>query len=120
MVDADTEPPRSKDLINRFLKIDAPVVSGVVHGVRGAERFPSVYKFTDGGWEVDWGYGEEVEAVGGACLLVRREVFEEMDFPWFVTSPERFSEDYYFCKKYGKPIRVMKELICTHWKEIGI
>jgi len=49
----------------------------------------------------------EVDATGGACLLVETEVFKKMKFPWFefYTGFDRsnrkisISEDLYFCKK---------------------
>jgi len=52
----------------------------------------------------DWEPGlMEVSRVGAASLLIAREVFERLEFPWFVNEPDLVnqglgSHDHYFCK----------------------
>lgn len=62
----------------------------------------------DGLWPCD--------AIGTGCLLVRREVFEKVPYPWF-SFCEGGTEDLYFCrkaKKYGYEVYVDANLLCGH------
>lgn len=64
----------------------------------------------------------EVAATGCGCLLVRREVFEELPKPWFDTpiKPDMTSmlgEDIYFCtaaRRAGLDIYIDTSIICEH------
>lgn len=40
----------------------------------------------------------ETDATGGACLLVKKDVFLKMEHPWFEFK-HHFGEDIYFCRK---------------------
>lgn len=41
----------------------------------------------------------EWDGVACGCLLVRKQVFEKVAYPWFAVLPEGRSDDLYFCKK---------------------
>lgn len=91
------------DLLNRLLDHDVDLVAPVC-----VRRFPPylptafqddrpilLSDYPDGGLA-------EVDMVGSAGLLAKREVFEEMDRPWFEygrLQPTQIAEDLYFCRK---------------------
>ena len=56
---------------------------------------------------------------GGHCLLVRREVFESLEPPWFLKKPgaRGTQEDRYFCEKAiaaGFPLYVDRSVVAGH------
>lgn len=58
-----------------------------------------------------------VDATGAHCLLVRRDVFEEIDKPWFVANEWCSGEDNYFCRqatRAGFPVFVDRSVISGH------
>lgn len=67
------------------------------------------------------------EAVGGGCLLIKREVLESMDWPWFkmIFKPMdgrgmtmKTGEDVFFCEKartVGYKITVDPTVVCDHY-----
>ena len=64
---------------------------------------------------------QRVEAIGTGCLLVRREVFEQLPAPWFVADrdgpTEGTCEDFSFCDKAraaGFPIYCDTSLVVGH------
>jgi len=56
----------------------------------------------------------EVDRTGGHCLLVRRDVLEAIEAPWFVAEPTRHNrEDFYFCEQVQKAgFRLYVDLSC--------
>lgn len=67
----------------------------------------------------------EVDAIGAACLHVRREVFQKMDAPWFKFEFGRMGnvecgEDQYFCRKahaLGYKVVVDPNVRIEHYKD---
>lgn len=124
-LDDDTMMP--PDGLMRLLSHDLPIVGGLVC-LRGGRFLPSVYRRVPGTeaqhvFVTRFKRGlQEVDAIGGACLLVKREVFEKMSPPWFdyqcgATPGETISEDFYFCLKaraLGYPIVLDFEVQCGH------
>lgn len=60
----------------------------------------------------------EADAVGAGCLLIRREVLEAMEPPWFAFNPGGYGgEDFYFCRRAAglgyKPV-VDLSVQCAH------
>jgi len=106
---ADTDQIYPKDTLVKLFSHNLPVVCGKVH-----RRYPPFdpilyqktkwkYKFFDTPRD-KWKNGEliEVEATGAACMLIRSEVFEKVEQPWFrVLRPNKrrdypVGEDIYF------------------------
>ena len=99
------------DTIVKLLSHNKPIVSGL--SFRRMEPFdPVIFNWNDEVEEykniTEWGKDLiEVDATGGACLLIELDVFRKMEFPWFefYTGYDRngrkvrISEDLYFCKK---------------------
>jgi len=59
----------------------------------------------------------EVDATGGAFLMIKRHVCEEMEDPWFQGDVNGFGEDFYFCRKAraaGFKVFVDRSVIVTH------
>jgi hypothetical protein len=126
-LDDDTLPPA--DAVQRLLRHDVPIVSGFVverawpynpsayqhvkpDGTSG--RYTSLTRFRPG--------LQTADAVGAACLLIRRDVFERMEPPWFDfrCGPELESsvgEDIAFCeraRRLGYRIHLDFDVQCGH------
>jgi GT2 family glycosyltransferase len=85
---------------------------------------------------VDYKFGDVVDAgaTGAACLLIKREVFEKLERPWFRIQNEvqendgvvitvRRGEDTYFCRKATKAgfkLRIMTEYDIGHIRELSV
>jgi hypothetical protein len=71
----------------------------------------------------------EVDGIGMGLCLIRREVFEELEYPWFLEwSPimrqdvHHFGEDLWFCDKCAKagiPIHVADRAYVGHFGKQG-
>lgn len=134
MVDSDTVPP--KGALEKLLEDDKDVVSGIVPVLKQTEqgrmRYPSVYRGSEESYTTanfDEQGLKKVDAVGAACMLVKREVLEALDAPWF--EPElsgsslrrKVGEDVGFCQKAqeaGFEVWADFDIPCDHHKEIGL
>lgn len=142
-VDSDTLPPR--DAIFRLLDADKDVVTGVTPmlqydkesatwgtldncfthqeddaGADGGKRTFAVVRNT--GLKKIW-------RCGASCLLIKREVFEKLEKPYFDTILDedgiktKKSEDLYFCDKVheaGMEIWCDTSVICNHFKDVQL
>jgi hypothetical protein len=114
-----------EDALLRLLEHDVPIVSGyytkrfwpfwpVPMRRVGPEGYTSLTKYCRG--------LQEVDVVGGGCLLIKREVFEAIAYPWFeYVDPEnrskQMTEDVPFCEKAQKagfPILLDFDVQCGH------
>lgn len=98
-----------QDIIAKMLSYNKDIVGTVTH-TRLAPYMPCVFKkngnFFDPIEEFDKGL-IEVDALGGAFMLIKTEVFRKMERPWFEfksirflgIEKERYGEDVYFYKK---------------------
>lgn len=116
-LDSDMEPP--DDIIPRLMAHDKPIVSAAAHK-RMPPCNPAFYKRCSPGYtEVYHDYPKgllEVEGVGMACALIRREVFEQTPKPWFFPMPDT-GEDLAFCiraREAGFKMYVDTNIICGH------
>lgn len=127
MLDSDMLFPAGT--LGRLLSHDVDIVGGFyLRKVRG--NLPCVARYNENGrpcsvWPLP--HLEEVDALGTGAILIKREVFENIDPPWFEYKPvedkydgtklEQISEDYVFCDKAkaaGYKIHVDGSLICGH------
>jgi hypothetical protein len=62
---------------------------------------PHMGAWYDEGHLIDYQRGgiQEVEAVGAACLMLKRQVIERLSYPWFGSDTPGLGEDILFCKK---------------------
>lgn len=134
MIDDDVVPPRKKELINRFLSWEYPIVSGFYDRFDGFVGVPQVYaKVEEERWmpmpRSAWPSKESVfraAAAGAGCIRVHREVFEKMPYPWFefregIRDGVRFrtSEDFIFCDKAGGVV-VDPLMECKHMRDVDL
>ncbi len=125
-VDADTV-PMGMDMLDALLKRDKLIVSGVYPMFVGGKKKWS--------YSVDYENGVHKLAdfaklprnifqagrVGGGMLLIKREVLEAIEYPWFETQRTRtgitMGHDFNFCAKaagHGFEIWVDPSVICRH------
>lgn len=109
----------------RLLSHNVPIVGGL-YFQRTPPHLPVAYRHVEGNQWVpvtEFCAGlQEVDALGFGFMLVKREVFERMDRPWFEFS-DRMGEDMYFCqqaKALGYPILVDADLKCRHLAMVEI
>ena len=69
----------------------------------------------------------ECTSIGTGCMLIKTEVFEQIERPWFKTVDKidsedgpgvQMNDDMYFCQKVreaGFKILADANVICTHW-----
>lgn len=122
-LDADMVP--SPDTLNRLLKDNKPIVSGLYR-----KRTPphEVMAFNSRLVPIPLKGPRlrRVDFVGAGCLLIRREVFEKVRPPWFTsewTESGHLSEDFSFCQKAGESgyeIWVDTQVRPLHLEPVGI
>lgn len=113
------------DALLRLLADDVPIVSGMY--VKRFEPFWPVpmRRVSRKGYTsiLDYCPGlQEVDVVGGGCLLVRRDVLEAIPYPWFDYVPPQYrgkqiTEDVPFCeavRKAGFPLLLDFDVQCGH------
>ena len=131
LLDSDTEPPL--DCIERLLALTAPLAGGcypviMQKGLRWAlmnadndrrywllERLLFLFE------------PFEVDAGGAGCLLIRRDVFDKVKWPWFKwierEDGTQESEDIHFfrkCNETGLRVMIDPQVICNHFKTVNI
>ncbi len=126
-IDSDTIPPI--DTIDRLLSHDVPVVSGLtpIFNLEDMEQYDNC---SQGGEPVGRRTGlQPIDRCGASCLLIRREVFEELKPPYFkfvmneANTEQVMGEDLYFCDSLGRTkfqLLADTDVICRHAKEIEL
>lgn len=130
-LDSDTEPPL--DVIDRLLAVDSPLAVGCyallmpeglrwalsIRGDDGRYRLLKELPYPDRPFNVD--------AAGAGCLLIRRDVFDKVKWPWFKwvehADGAQMSEDVYFfdqCRAAGIPLVCDPRVRCYHYKTVDI
>ena len=127
-IDDDTLLP--PDALTRLLAHDVPIVSGF-YTIRHAPFWPIPSRKVPGGTYVHitkYCKGlQEVDLVGAGCLLIKREVFEAMEEPYFWYYSDHFkgdtTEDTYFCEKaqkLGFPVLLDFDVQCRHLTTVPV
>lgn len=129
-LDSDVIPP--KDAVYRLLAHNAPIVSGMYCRRSPPHGVPVMIR--NGAWVTEFPQGAtiEVDLVGAGCLLIRRDVLENMPpqrqgahwFDWRVNMQnllppgDCLSEDFTFClharRAMGLKILVDTSIVCKH------
>ncbi len=123
MIDGDIIPP--PNIIELLLKCDSPMAAApapiLLH-----KRITTNVKVGD-----DWvdrvdttAEIFEADRVGTGCVLIRKEVFETIPFPWFDTDcSDELSSDCWFCDKaahHGYKFKVNPAALCDHLKRVSL
>ena len=128
-VDDDTQPPEGalKQLLATAKANDAALVSGVTPFFQ--RRLVVNVQRDRAGWLEPWPYGEfEITKAGTACMIIRRDVFETLQFPWFNYFQDEScewvqSEDLPFCdraREAGFRLWCNAEVRCNHIKTVNL
>lgn len=128
-MDSDTACPL--EAIDSLLALDVPIACGCyVVLMREGPRWALSKRGTDGHHRLISKLQKqpfEVDGGGAGCLLVKREVFEKIEWPWFkwINNPDRsqLTEDIYFFNKVweaGYKVIAHPGVIAKHYKEINI
>jgi hypothetical protein len=84
------------DALSGLLKWDLPIVSGIYRLKKPG--FPYSFLETKSAQNLT-SDPFEVRAVGMGFCLIKKEVFEKITPPWYLSNPESsMGEDYYFCQ----------------------
>lgn len=134
MVDNDVVPPAN---ILEMIEYGKPVVSAAVTIKKGSVPQPIIlvsegdqYRQVNLSEYVDKEEGDyiNVDAVGTGCILIRRDVLEDMKPPWFKFKYNEegglaLGEDFYFSKRLEQsdvPMYVSTQHVCRHFKKIDL
>lgn len=135
-VDADTVPPHHA--LVSLLRANKPVVGGCTptykfdpNDGQNKKQFMIMRYGTatngDEGLITVWGRGiEQIDMIGTSCLLIRRDVLEQLPKPHFKFQYNEEGlvargEDIHFCdllREAGIPLYADFDVVCHHYKEI--
>lgn len=120
-----------KDAISLLASVDADIVLGCYGQLtQGGRISPYICIRHSNRWVTEsWeGVLPDVEYGGAGCMLIRREIFDALEFPWFNWPLElrdgkikETSDDVDFCKRAraaGFTISAHGNVFCGHQKEI--
>jgi len=120
-------------VIDKFLSLDVPIASGCYPViVKGNLKWALADCDENGHYELieklKSKYGPfEVDGGGAGCLFIKREVFDKVEWPWFLwnETPQGMpmSEDIYFsmkCNQAGYRTTVHPQVLCNHFKQINL
>jgi hypothetical protein len=129
-LDDDTEPPVDAARKLMYLldqeeaKASNVVAAGGIYCVKQDPPCPLVFASPGAGPHWKWKVGDvfPVWGIGTGCLLIRVDVFDKIEEPWFKTTSEPgFTEtdDLYFCEKLAKAgygVLGHGGVLCAHWE----
>lgn len=125
MLDDDVFPPEyavQKLMFAMLNKPDVMACAGIVY-TKSVIPNPLVFEHNGSGSYFNWKKGQVFEVPGfisTGCMLVKAEVFDKLDAPWFKTTdyPDKMTEDVYFCLKLrdaGYKILAHGGVLCGHY-----
>lgn len=133
-LDSDIVP--SKGALKSLLELDADVATGLYPLRLANGIFWSVSDEEDNWIQIVDDLPTEpfeTQSCGGGCLLIRREVLVDIEWPWFKTLYQKIydnegkglkqGEDVYFCKKVlekGYKIIADPSIICKHYNGVDM
>jgi len=124
----DTDQVYAEDTIYRLLAHNKDIVGAKVH-IRYPPFIPTIFRFDEEVGkqyvvdEEEWTKRQllDVDATGTGCLLIKTDVFRNIEFPWFEFSVDKYGEtigeDINFCRKvknFGYKIYVDTSINCGH------
>lgn len=130
MVDSDIIPPEGA--IDKLLALDSPIVTGVYRVIGGSSiEWAVLQKDAAGKYrmikELNKVNPFAVDAAGAGCLLIKREVFETIPWPWFkwveFADGSQMSEDVFFFDKAsaaGITAICDPSVKCDHFKNVKL
>lgn len=120
-LDSDMMP--TSDMLVNLIEHDKPIITALAFR-RVPNYEPCIFKSIKDEAEVYTDYPKgliEIEGCGMACCLIKKEVFEKIQKPYFI--PNILGEDLSFCqraRKFGIPIYCDTNLICKHIGSVEI
>jgi len=125
-LDADTVPPLGT--VDKLLAADKDIIAGVTPTWNYEKRWNFRIKQNE---PVLFGPLQNelmnVKWVGGTTVLIKRKVFEALDWPYYESFKHPCSNgithDYYFCEKAlkaGFEIWVDPTIVCGHWNTVDL
>lgn len=133
MMDSDMIPP--VNAVDKLLEMDTPMACGIYPLLISGSITSSVVEkneqFPEGHFLTDWADKTgpfEVDAAGTGLVLIKREVFETIPWPWFrfvegKENNKRVGEDIFFSRKaakFGYKYMAHPEVVCGHIKEVNL
>jgi len=127
----DVEPPffATRKLIYDLEQNDQVMVAAGIYCLKGLPTEPFVYRGDGEGAFWHWKVGDvfECDAIGDGCMMIKTEIFDKIEKPWFHFEKSRMQgndtigdvgEDFFFCRKVraaGFKILADGEVVCPHW-----
>jgi hypothetical protein len=123
-IDSDVVPPLGT--LQKLCDYDLPIVAGIYPTVTKGKKTWSFKMDDDIRWRLRGELPEsltEVTAIGGSTVLIKREVFEKMERPWFRASYNELGdyaekEDEYFsrtARAAGYKLFIDPSIVCKHF-----
>ena len=116
-------PSDINEALRMLLSTNSPIASGLYRAKKLKGQYPyAMWMKNPNGigylgiesWTGNW---IKVSVIGFGFVLLKREVFETVPFPWFVWKDVSPSEDFYACElfaKYGFETRVLTSVQLSH------
>ena len=132
MIDADIVP--QEDLLD-VLEYDKEIISPIVFSMKEGIPYPVISTFKDKEnlkhYKMEIGSDEEVmsvDGVGTGCIFIKRNVFEELEKPYFHFRKNdngtlNTGEDMYFtqkAKRAGFDIHIAMDYVASHFHEVDL
>jgi hypothetical protein len=129
MIDADMSVPNN---LLDLCQLGKAIVSPVCLIYKNKEIIPTVLEKASGGVKLKKSFPlgtlVEVDSTGSGVLLIQRQVFENLDPPYFKYQTDEngilnLGQDFYFCekvKKAGYKIYVHTGMFTSHFKTIDL